>query len=138
ELFLGLRKGPVPHHAFAPTHAHAGGRGRGLERRRGDILARDREVVRQLGGFAVTGLPLVLAQGLLVQVDQQHVSHVLTPCPPLPSGEGGFMTSPRRLHQSRETAPPLMPPPPGAGRRAGHESDRARTRRTAGTAVAAR
>src|SRR2546430_5272377 len=96
QLVLGLRERTVGHHPFALAYPDAGRRGGRLERGGGDILARGTELVRQLCGLAVTPLPLALTQGLLVEVDQQHVSHVLTPCPPLPSGEEGLMTSPPR------------------------------------------
>src|SRR5437867_5324279 len=96
QLLLGLRERTVGHHPFALAYPDAGRRGGRLERGGGEILARGTELVRQLCGLAVTPLPLALTQGLLVEVDQQHVSHqcasvpgclslreVLTPCPPL-------------------------------------------------------
>src|SRR6266581_1614233 len=88
---------PIPSTACCTAACpDAGRRGGRLERGGGEILARGTELVRQLCGLAVTPLPLALTQGLLVEVDQQHVSHqcasvrrrlslreVLTPCPPL-------------------------------------------------------
>src|SRR5439155_10812761 len=101
-------------------------------------------------------LPLALTQGLLVQVDQQHVSHGLTPCPPLrevltplspsPFGRGGTLsvslargvgTTRRRSPRRRERAPPPTRPRREAGHPPGRGSGPARTQRIAETAVAA-
>src|SRR6266480_1198491 len=138
QLLLGLREGTVRHHALAPTDPDAGCRRGGLEWGGGQILAGPSELVRQLRRLAVTLLPLVGAQGLFVQVDQKHVSHVLTPCPPLPSGEGGLTTTLRQSPRSRGRAPPPQRPRWAAERPAARASGPARRRRTAGRAAAAR
>src|SRR5438552_10709823 len=100
QLLLGFRERAVGHYPFALAYPDAGRRGGRLERGGGEILARGIELVCELRRLAVTLLSLALTQGLLVQVNQQHVSHqcasvpsrlsprVLTPCPPLRSGEG--------------------------------------------------
>src|ERR1043166_4459048 len=64
---------------------------------------------------------------------------VLTPCPPLRiRGEGELRTTHPRSLRSRETAPTPTQRHREAGRPAGRASGPARTRRTAGTAGAAR
>src|SRR5438552_3913155 len=82
QLLLGLRERTVGHYPFALAYPDAGRRGGRLERGGGEVLARGAEFVRQLCGLAVTLLPLGLVQGLLVEVDEQHVSHRRVPlCP---------------------------------------------------------
>src|SRR3989442_2092738 len=160
QLLLGLRERAVGHYPFALAYPDAGRRGGRLERGGGEILTRGTELVRQLGRLAVTLLPLDRTQRLLVQVDQQHVSHqcasvrrrlslreVLSPCPPLPSGEGECVpprrrervrTTPRQSPRRRERAPSPTRPRREAGHPAVRGSGPARTQRIAGTAVAAR
>src|SRR3989475_2183875 len=130
QLLLGLRERTVGHHPFALAYPDAGRRGGRLERGGGEILARGTELVRQLCGLAVTPLPLALTQGLLVEVDEQHISHELY----LRSCRVSRRRSPRR----REMAPPPKRPLREVGHPAGRGSGPARTQRIAGTAVAAR
>src|SRR5436309_3785645 len=132
QLLLGLRERTVGHHPFALAHPDAGRRGGRLERGGGEILARGTELVRQLCGLAVTPLPLALTQGLLVEVDQQHVSHqcasvpcclslrdVLTPCPPLREVLTPCPPPPEVLTPLPPSPPSPTPlPPPPSPRRA--------------------
>src|SRR5207249_1081417 len=76
ELFTRFGKRSVDEEPFAVAYLNAGG-GRCRVKRGGvQILATGMEVLCELGGLHVALLALALAQGLFIQINQQHVSHL--------------------------------------------------------------
>src|SRR5260370_31473030 len=123
QVLLRLRERTVGHRPFAVADPDARRRGGPLERGGRDILPRGIELVRPLRPLAVTALALAVSQGVLVNVNQQHVPHdrALRPC----------RASRRQWPPPRARAPPLMSPPPAGGRPLTRWSDPAGTRRIA-------
>src|SRR5215475_12597534 len=86
ELLARLCERTIRDEPFAVAHAYGGGHGRRVEWVGGQILAARFDLVREPRGFCVTGLPLTLTQGLLVNINQQHVFH--SSASPMQIGQG--------------------------------------------------
>src|SRR5262245_27014099 len=76
EMLARLGERAVGHEPFAFAHPDAGRRRSRMQRGGGQIMPTRIELMGELRGLRVTMLPLSLAYGLLVKVDQQHISHL--------------------------------------------------------------
>src|SRR6266545_5854654 len=75
QLFARLRKRTVGDESFALAYLDAGRPRRRVQWGGSEILPGRIDLVRKLHRLPVTLLPLCLGQGLLIAVNQQHVSH---------------------------------------------------------------
>src|SRR5262249_30748525 len=79
ELLTCLCERTVGYERFAIAYPYAGRRRHELQRVGGQILAVRLELMCELRRLGVTVLPLGVAPGLLVRVNQQHVFHSMPP-----------------------------------------------------------